>query len=354
VKRFAVLLPLLLSGCYFLRQGAGQLDLLWNSRPIGDVLADPAVPAEQKAKLELIRAVKAYGIREMALAPSGSYERYYDTGGKPVTWVVTACRKDRFEPYTWWFPIVGTVPYKGYFAKADAEAEAKSLEALDLDVYVSPTAAYSTLGWFNDPVLSTMLGYGDEDLANLILHELTHGTLWLPGGVDFNEGLASFVGGQGALEYFRKRDGTDSTSYARAVRAQAREEQRDDRAIELFKALDAVYRSGQPREEILRLREEAAVKLRASWMAADDRERRAAEERRRLEEAQDARALGRPAPAASPPDPPRAPSREVNNAAILMQRRYGRYDQFRKVFEEAAGEWDRFFERMASGEARRP
>ncbi len=316
MKPFAAFLPLLLSGCWYLKQGAGQLDLLINSRPVEEVVADPLLPAAHRRKLELIREVKAFGIREMGLSPSGSYERYYDTGGKPVTWLVTACAKDRFEPYTWWFPIVGTLPYKGHFAREDAEAEARGLEALGLDVYVSPAAAYSTLGWFNDPILSTMLAYEDEQLANLILHELTHGTIFLPGGADFNEGLASFVGGQGALEFFRRRDGLDSTSYARAVRALAREEQRDARAIELFKALDALYRSKRPFDEILREREEVAFRLRRSWQ------------------------------------PGSAPSREVNNAAILMQRRYGRYEQFRKIFEEAEGDWGLFFRRMlAAGRA---
>ncbi len=313
MNRFAALLPLLLSGCWYLKQGAGQLDLLLNSRPVEEVVADPLLPAEHRRKLELIREVKAFGIREMGLAPSGSYERYYDTGGKPVTWLVTACAKDRFEPYTWWFPIVGTVPYKGHFAREDAEAEARELAALGLDVYVGPAAAYSTLGWFNDPILSTMLAYDDAQLANLILHELTHGTLYLPGGADFNEGLASFVGGQGALEFFRKRDGLDSRSYARAIQAMAREEQRDARAIELFKALDDLYRSNRPREEVLRERGEVAFRLRQSWQ------------------------------------PGSSPSREVNNAAILMQRRYGRYEQFRAVFEEAGGRWDLFFGRMAKG-----
>ena len=350
MRRFALpLLPLLLSGCYLVRQGAGQLDLLLNARPVDEVLADPRLPEEQRSRLDLVRVVKAFGIREMGLAPSGSYERYYDTGGKPVTWVVTACRKDRFEPYTWWFPIVGTVPYKGFFAREDAEAEAKGLRELDLDVHVSPTAAYSTLGWFSDPVLSTMLAYSEEDLANLILHELTHGTVWLPGGVDFNEGLASFVGGQGALEFFRKRDGEDSTSYARAVRSQAREEQRDARAIELFKALDGVYRSGKTRPQILKEREETALKLRSAWQAVDDRDRLEAEARARRERVLDAKALGRPSPEEPPPAPPKPPSREVNNAAILMQRRYGRYDEFRKLFDEAGADWPTFFARLKRG-----
>ena len=357
MKRFYLLLPLLLSGCWYLKQGMGQLDLLVNSRSLDEAAVDPTLPEPRRRKLALIREVKAFGEREMGLTPSDNYTSFYDTGGRPVTWIVTACAKDRFEPYTWSFPIVGTVPYKGFFDREDALALARELEAEGLDVSVSAAAAYSTLGYFNDPVLSTMLSYPDEDLASLILHELTHGTIFLPGGVDFNEGLASFVGAQGAMEFFRARQGTSSTSYARAVRSLAREERRDARALALFRALDALYKSEASREDKLKLREDVAQALRAEWRAEAEALAKEVEEARKSDEALSRRLLwGGPPTAWEGGDIRLALERlaalpgvaegPVNNAAILSQRRYGRYDEFRAVFERVGGDWRAFFAAM--------
>jgi len=297
MRRFALVLLVLplLSGCYILTQGYGQLRVLLDSRRIDDLLADPSVPDPTKQKLLFVREVKSFGEHELGLSPSSNYESFYDTKGQPITYIVSACRKDRFEPYTWWFPIVGDVPYKGFFSKDDARSEAQALEKEGYDVSVGTAAAYSTLGYFPDPILSTMLDYPDEQLAALILHELTHGTIYLPGGTDFNEGLASFVGWQGALEFARKERGIPSDAYDRTVRAFAAEERRDARSRELFRKLSELYRSKLTREQILKEREKIA-------------------------------------------------GPKVNNAEILMQRRYGRYDEFRERFEKVGGDWRRFFE----------
>jgi predicted aminopeptidase len=296
VLALVLLLPLL-AGCYILTQGYGQLRVLLDSRRIDDLLADPSVPDAVKLKLMFVRDVKAFGEHELGLTRSANYESFYDTKGRPITYIVSACRKDAFQPYTWWFPIVGDVPYKGFFSEQDARAEAESLEKQGYDVARGTAAAYSTLGYFPDPVLSTMLDYPDEQLAALILHELTHGTIYLPGGADFNEGLASFVGWQGALEFARQKRGIESEAYDRTVRAFAAEERRDARARDLFHRLDELYRSKRPREEILKEREKIA-------------------------------------------------GGKVNNAQILMQRRYGRYDEFRKRFEACGGDWRTFFESL--------
>jgi predicted aminopeptidase len=299
MRRFALVLLLLpsLCGCYILTQAQGQLRVLLNSERIDKLLADRTVPDDVTAKLRLVREIKAFGEHEMGLKRSGNYETFYDTKGQPITYIVSACRKDRFSPHIWWFPIVGDVPYKGFFHQDDAKAEAAELEAQGYDVALGTAAAYSTLGYFPDPVLSTMLKYPEEQLVALILHELTHGTIYLPGGTDFNEGLASFVGWQGALEFARRRRGIASEQYDRTVRAFAAEEKRDARALEVFKKLDELYKSGLPREEILAKRDKVA-------------------------------------------------GRKVNNAEILMMRRYGRYDQFREKFEKVGGEWRAFFDAL--------
>ncbi len=301
MRRFApALLVPLLAGCYLAKQAEGQLYILLTQRPIEEVLADPDVPASAKEKLRLVREVKDFGEREIGLAASSNYTRFFDTGGRPVSWLVSASRKHRFENYTWWFPIVGTVPYKGFFRRADAVAEARSLADDGYDVHLTPVAAYSTLGYFPDPVLSTMVDYPAEDLTALILHELTHGTVYLPGDTNFNEKLASFVGWQGALEFARRRHGLDSPAYERTVQALAREERRARESRELFEKLDALYRSDLPRAEKVRRRDELA---------------------------------GRP----------------VNNAEILMQRRYTDHAVFGAAFEGVGGDWRKFFDLVRKG-----
>lgn len=340
--RVAALLPLLLSGgCYIVRQAVGQAGILLSQRDIRGMLADPDVPHATKEKLRLVRDIKEFGERVMGLTPSPNYESYYDTEGRPITWIVSACPRDSFRPYTWWFPIVGDVPYKGFFKREDAIDEARGLAAEGYDVAVGPAAAYSTLGYFADPVLSTMLGQPEEDLSSLLLHELTHGTVYVPGATDFNEGLASFVGWQGALEFARWRRGSDSPEYARAVRAYALEELRDALALELFAKLDELYRSGTPRSQVRELREEVArgmaeILRRDARRIREDLERSAAagetdldESRARLEAAERLLSIA---------------ARPVNNAEILMQRRYGGYDRFRAAFEKVGGDWRRFFD----------
>jgi predicted aminopeptidase len=298
------LAPLFLSGCYLLKQAEGQIHLLLNLRDVGEMLADPAVPDATKERLRLVGEIREFGERRMGLRPSRNYTVYYDTKGKPITYVVSACRKDRFEPYTWWFPIVGTVPYKGFFRRSDALQEAQALADEGYDVQVGTAAAYSTLGYFPDPVLSTMLDDPDEQLAALILHELTHGTLYVAGGTDFNEGLASFVGWQGALEFARETRGIASEAYERTVRAFAREERRDAEAKALVARLQELYRSQLPPGRKIELRDQVA-------------------------------------------------GRRVNNAEILMQRRYGRYDEFRAAFERSGADWRRFFETIREERAAR-
>jgi len=351
MRRLVALLPFgllaALSGCYLLKQGAGQLDILLNSRPVPEMLADPSVPASVKEKLVLIQEIRDFGEREMGLTPSENYTTYYDTAGRPITYIVTACRKDSFRPHTWWFPIIGEVPYKGFFSREDALAEARDLQAQGYDVSLGSAAAYSTLGYFRDPVLSTMIDYPEEELASLILHELTHGTIYLPGGADFNEGLASFTGWQGALEFARRKHGQGSPEYDRTVRAYAREQVRDERAMALFRRLDALYRSVASRGEKLARREEVYASFKEerrrelesareglyarihSGLAGEDERVATAERLRRLED--------------SIPDGP------VNNAVILGQRRYGRYEEFRRRFEQAAGDWRAFFTSLDEG-----
>jgi predicted aminopeptidase len=213
-----VLCPLLLSGCaagYVVRAAYEEACLLWRRQPIEAVLgSDP--DANTRAKLELTLAVRRFAAEELRLAVGGAYESVATVDASQVVHVVTAALRDRLEPYTWWFPIVGRVPYRAYFDAADAAALAADLERQGYDTYVRPAVAFSTLGWFDDPLLSTLLRFDDERLAETIIHELLHNTIYVPGQTAFNESFATFVGHRGAAMFFTARDDTTHAGQATA------------------------------------------------------------------------------------------------------------------------------------------
>jgi predicted aminopeptidase len=200
-----------LNGCsigYLLRQGSAQASLLLKAEPLDQAMA--RLPRDKVDKLRYVRDVKAYAVRTIGLKQTGSYEKFVELDGSSLSHVVSASRRDRLESYLWNFPITGAVPYKGYFDPADAEAERKRLEAEGFDTHLRGVAAFSLLGIIADPIYSSMLQYGHDTLANLIIHELTHATVFLPGNSTFNEGFATYVGNAGALEFLTDRFGADS------------------------------------------------------------------------------------------------------------------------------------------------
>ncbi len=196
-----------LSHCYVLKLGWGQLDILHRRRPISDVLKDSATPEEVKKKLLFVEEVRDFAKNQIGLKVNNTYQKYSQLERSNLAWNVIASKKFAFEAKTWWFPIVGTVPYIGFFSREEAEAKANQLEQEGWDVRVQTVAAYSTLGWFDDPLISTQLAYSKWYLAKLIIHECSHATLWFSGDVSFNESFASFVGNQGALEFYRQHYG---------------------------------------------------------------------------------------------------------------------------------------------------
>lgn len=204
----ALVLALAASGCatgYALRAAYEEARLLWRRQPIDTVLAGD-VDADTRAKLELALAVRRFAADDLGLNVGGSYESIATVDASQIVHVVSAAPRDRLEAYTWWFPIVGRVPYRAYFDPADANALAAELDAEGYDTYVRPAVAFSTLGWFDDPLLSTLLRYDPERLAETIIHELLHSTIYLPGQAGFNESFANFVGYRGAERFFLDRD----------------------------------------------------------------------------------------------------------------------------------------------------
>ncbi len=201
---------------YVMRAAYEEARLLWRRQPIERVLAGDVDP-ETRAKLELTLAVRRFAAEDLGLAVGGSYASVATVDAGQVVHVVTAAPRDRLVPHTWWFPIVGRVPYRAYFQQADADALAADLERTGYDTYVRPAVAFSTLGWFDDPLLSTLLRYDEERLAETIIHELLHSTIYVPGQAAFNESFATFVGQRGTERFFRLQgDGV------RADRAAAR------------------------------------------------------------------------------------------------------------------------------------
>ena len=225
----AAILGLNLEIGYYLHLIKGQAKLLWNRKPIGRLLKRSDLDPEIRARLEFVQEVRQYAQDEIGLETSRNYTSFCDIGDGPVSWQLTAAPRDQLVPLKWTYPVVGKFPYKGFFDLKRGLAEKTRLEAEGFDTHLSRVGAYSTLGWFDDPVLSTMLKYRDEDLAELIFHELAHSTVWVPDHVAFNESLATFIGEQGALTFLENSRGPDA-----AIIEEARNRRLDQQTFKLF------------------------------------------------------------------------------------------------------------------------
>lgn len=198
---------------YGLAQLTGQLKIILNSRPVSEVQADPDVPDAVKRKLLFVQEVERFGVDSLGLKPTKNYRTFFDQEGKPLLWVVTASEPFKLKAFTWRFPLLGELSYKGFFVEEKAKKESRMLEEQGYDIDSYDVSAWSTLGWMRDPILSGMLKRDEGRLAELILHELTHATLYVKGDVDFNENLASFIGEQGALRYLSSVFGDSSDQW---------------------------------------------------------------------------------------------------------------------------------------------
>jgi predicted aminopeptidase len=203
----ALLLYLLLAptGRYLVRAGWEEAKILARRRAIADLIEDPATPAPTRDKLRLVLAARAFAQDSIGLRTRKSFTTYSQLQHDTLVLVLSGAYRDRLESHTWWFPIVGRVPYKGFFDFRAARAAAKQLNDDGLDIYLRPSSAFSTLGWFNDPLLSTTLRADSLDLANTVIHEVTHNTFYAPGQAVFNESFANFVGARGSAWLFRAR-----------------------------------------------------------------------------------------------------------------------------------------------------
>jgi predicted aminopeptidase len=192
---------------YVLHAVAGQARLLNDSIPVEEALKADSLSFHGRERLRLVAQVKAFGESELGLEETENYQTVYLKSHRPPIYVVAASPKDRLVRKTWWFPIVGKMPYLGFFDEGRARAEKERLLEKDLDVLMGVADAYSTLGWFQDPVTLNLLEGSTVNLVETILHEMTHTTLYLKGGGEFNEGLAGMVGKVGAIQFLEKTFG---------------------------------------------------------------------------------------------------------------------------------------------------
>jgi predicted aminopeptidase len=255
-----------LPGCSLGLLAAGQLELINAQVPLARAVANERDP-ERRALLAEVPEILAFAEDIVGLHAGRSYSGYYETERKGLTYVVTACAQTEFEPYTWWFPIAGEVEYRSYWDEADARSQAAQLEADGYDTWVSPSRAYSSLGILRDPVSTTMLHDGLPSFVDVLIHELSHARLYIPGHTDWNEALASFVGERGAERYFDVPRFA-ATDLPEQVRERARKKLSFDRAVSAaYFELERLYTGPAPRAQKLRLRERVFSQLSAELRA---------------------------------------------------------------------------------------
>lgn len=249
---------IVLSGCtnlaYISKLGWHQGAIASRSLPVQEVLADKQVDDAVKEKIRFIQEVKQYGEERLGLQKTRNYSRFVEVKS-PVLHVVTACEKDRLRLYSWDFPVVGKVTYKGFFTREDAERERQVLEAKGYDTFIQPAGAYSTLGWLKDPIFSSMLKWSDSNLANVILHEMSHSTIYVKDKTDFNEQVATFIGNQGAIDFLAERYGSGSKKVLEAIQSQEDEVLFSHWINQVCERLSDLYAQEISRDEKIRRRE---------------------------------------------------------------------------------------------------
>lgn len=235
------------SGCYLMQAATGQMELTSKRQPIARLLSDTRTPEKLRTRLEYVAAARTFASQELGLPDNDSYRSYADLGRPYVVWNVFATDEFSVQPRRWCFPIAGCVVYRGYFAENNAQSYARRLRFKGKDTAVGGVSAYSTLGHFKDPVLNTMLGWSDVQLASTLFHELAHQVVYVPGDSEFNEAFATVVEEAGLQRWLASR--------GRLQDLAAWNEQRHRNAqfvgllLQTRERLDALYQSNLPDDE---------------------------------------------------------------------------------------------------------
>ncbi len=302
---------LILPGCssveYLWQAGRGQLSIMNRARPLGKAIEDETTPPRIRVLLTEVPRVKSFG-EQYGLKPTRNYEEYVKLDRDAVVYVVSACHPLRFEPKEWKFPVVGGFPYLGFYARDGADRYAEKLRAEGFDVNVRGAPAYSTLGWFRDPILSTMIIEGESapaELAEVVLHESLHATVYVNHQAYFNEALASYVSEGLTPLYLRHSRPSEERLIKLYADSLARSESKFARMHSAYLSLDEVYQSGMSDAE--KLAKKAAIleglRTEIKWR----------------------------------------PERSLNNATLLGFREYeGNRESFDRMFEKCGKDWRRF------------
>ncbi len=244
-----------MSGCYVSRLAWHQGKLLGSRRDVSEVVLDPSTPASVRARLTELPEILAFA-KSCGLEPGNSYQRYIDNGDRPLSWLVYAAKPDRLEAVTWWFPFSGRVPYLGFFSKEERDEEEAGLKSKGYDTAKGSATAFSMLGIIDDPIYRSMTRRPRNEFANVIFHELVHRTVWVKGSADFNERLAELFARRVTLAWLGsilngQGDDHDKLDFLADI------EDRQKFGVwltELRRALDAIYQSRRPPDEILRMK----------------------------------------------------------------------------------------------------
>ncbi|MGE3262625.1 MAG: aminopeptidase [Bacteriovoracia bacterium] len=221
MRRILFFAFLLLPGCsgvsYLAENGIGQWKMFNRARPVEDVLASPQTSEAARRAIQVVKRAKDFAVKDLGLHATKNYQTFVQLDAPCVVWAVSAADPIELKERKWKFPIVGEVPYLGFFKKESAEAEAKRLgaEPNKPDTWVRCVPAFSSLGWFSDPLYSSMLKGNDRDIADTVIHESLHATVWVGNNVDFNEKLANFVGLEGSLRFMQKEGGEEALADGR-------------------------------------------------------------------------------------------------------------------------------------------
>ncbi|HKA13374.1 MAG TPA: aminopeptidase [Myxococcota bacterium] len=259
-------LPLFTSGCYLAHLARGQMRLLCARVPVEEVLRADDTPPALRAQLERVAEVRAFA-EQLGLSVGGRYTQYAPWPGDFVVTTVVATRPGEVEPVTSWFPIVGSVPYRGYFEAESADAYAEKLRRQDLDVCEQKVRAYSTLGWFDDPLTGPMLREEEDTLVETLFHELLHATVFVPGDPEFNEGVAAFYGQEARVRFYTEVDGAAAGERERKIVSEHRRLSAE--ILSLRRAVENLYGSDPPGPERAQRRAELEAEARARIAALE-------------------------------------------------------------------------------------